>query len=219
MKKIMIVRPKDFVDISLEIPGIVTDVKYYSGENFVGKRIDGYEAPIILLTKKATVALNKVQKQLMKEGYGLKVFDGYRPKQAVDQFIKWGKEKENEKTRKSYYPEYTREEVFKAGFIAMESSHSRGSSVDLTVIELESRKELDMGGSFDFFSECSFSDYDHLSIEQSKNRVQLKYLMRSEGFEPMKQEWWHFTLSNEPYKDTYFDFIVKDEKLRLLDTK
>jgi D-alanyl-D-alanine dipeptidase len=210
MKKIMIVRPDDFIDISAEIPGIITDVKYYTGENFVGERIDGYEAPIILLTEKAAKALGKVQKQLMKEGFGLKVFDGYRPKRAVEHFIRWGNQAENGKTKAAFYPDKTRKEIFEGGFIATESSHTRGSTVDLTVVHLGSGKEVDMGGAFDYFSEISYSDYDHLTIEQSKNRVQLRYLMRSEGFEPMQQEWWHFTLSNEPYPETYFDFSITE---------
>lgn len=210
MKRIMIARPEDFVDISLEIPGIVTDVKYFTGENFVGEKIDGYDAPIILLTKKAAIALGRVQKQLMKKGYGLKVYDGYRPKRGVEHFIRWGNAEEDGKTRDIYYPGLTRLEVFQGGFILAKSSHMRGSTVDLTVLKLETGEEVDMGGIFDFFSEISFSDYDHLNIEQSKNRVQLKYLMRSEGFEPMQQEWWHFTLTDEPYPETYFDFPIRD---------
>ena len=210
MKKNIIVRPNDFMDISLEIPGIMTDVKYYTGENFAGERIDGYEAPIILLTEKATIALARVQKHLSNDGYSLKVFDGYRPKRAVEHFIRWGHQTEDGKTKDRYYPQITRQEVFEGGFIATESSHSRGSAVDLTVINIETGKEIDMGGEFDLFSERSFSDYDHLSLEQSKNRVQLRYLMRSEGFEPMQQEWWHFTLADEPYPDSYFDFVVED---------
>lgn len=210
MKRIMIVRPSDFIDIALEIPGIITDVKYFSGDNFVGERIDGYEAPTILLTKKAAIALARVQKQLMNEGYGLKVFDGYRPKRAVEHFIRWGTQEEDGKTKSLFYPNITRQEVFDRGYIVMESSHTRGSTIDLTVINMKTGKEVDMGGHFDFFSEISFSDYDHLSIEQSKNRVQLRYLMRSEGFEPMQQEWWHFTLADEPYPETYFDFVISD---------
>ncbi|MBC3889884.1 peptidase M15 [Acetobacterium paludosum] len=210
MKRIMIVRPSDFVDISLEIPGIITDVKYFTGENFVGERIDGYESPTILLTEKATIALAGVQNLLIEEGHGLKVFDGYRPKQAVEHFIRWGNQKEDGKTKSIFYPSMTRQEIFKSGYIASESSHTRGSSIDLTVINMETGKEVDMGGHFDFFSEISYSDYDHLSLAQSKNRVQLRYLMRSEGFEPMQQEWWHFTLSDEPYPETYFDFSIRD---------
>jgi len=209
MKRIMIVRPEDFVDISLEIPGIVTDVKYFTGENFVGEKIDGYNAPIILLTKKAAIALDRVQKQLMEKGYGLKIYDGYRPKSAVEHFIRWVNAAENGKANDFYYPGMTRQEVFQAGFIAKTSSHTRGSTVDLTVIKLDTGIEVDMGGHFDFFSEISYSDYDHLSIEQSKNRVQLRYLMRSEGYEPMQQEWWHFTLGDEPYPQTYFDFPIE----------
>lgn len=208
MKRIMIARPEDFVDISQEIPGIITDVKYFTGENFVGEKIDGYDAPIILLTEKAAIALGRVQKQLMKKGYGLKVFDGYRPKSAVEHFIRWGNSEEDGKTKDIFYPHMTRQEVFEGGFIAKESSHTRGSAVDLTVIKLENQEEVDMGGIFDFFSESSYSDFDHLNIEQSKNRVMLKYLMRSEGYEPMQQEWWHFTLADEPYPETYFDFPV-----------
>jgi len=210
MKRIMIVRPNDFVDVSVEIPGIITDVKYFTGDNFVGKQIDGYQAPRILLTEKATIALERVQKQLLSEGFGLKIFDGYRPKRAVDHFVRWGKLEEDGKTKSIYYPEMTRQEVFEGGFIASESSHTRGSTVDLTVVNIETGFEIDMGGIFDFFSKVSYSDYDHLTLEQSKNRVQLRYLMRSEGFEPLQQEWWHFTLSEEPYPETYFDFPIQD---------
>lgn len=206
----MIARPEDFVDITKEIPGILTDVKYFTGENFVGERIDGYDAPIVLLTKKAAIALGRVQKQLMERGYGLKVYDGYRPKSAVEHFIRWGKMEEDEKTRWIYYPGMTRQEVFQRGFIGKISSHTRGSTVDITVIKLETGDEVDMGGFVDLFSKISYSDYDHLNIEQSKNRVLLKYLMRSEGFEPMQQEWWHFTLADEPYPNTYFDFPIRD---------
>lgn len=206
----MIVRPSDFVDISMAIPGIITDVKYFTGENFVGERIDGYEAPIILLTEKAAKALGKVQKILMEDGFGLKVFDGYRPKRAVEHFIRWGKQCEDGKTKSAFYPNLTRQEIFNGGFISPESSHTRGSTVDLTVITMATGKEIDMGGDFDFFSERSYSDYDHLTLEQSKNRVLLRYLMRSEGFEPMQQEWWHFTLSDEPYPETYFDFPIRN---------
>lgn len=210
MKKIMIVRPSDFVDISMEIPGIITDVKYFTGENFVGERIDGYEAPIILLTENAAIALGKVQKILMEDGFGLKVFDGYRPKRAVEHFIRWGKQSEDGKTKSDFYPDMTRQEIFDGGFIAPESSHTRGSTVDLTVINMITGKEIDMGGAFDFFSKSSYSDYDHLTLDQSKNRMLLRYLMRSEGFEPMQQEWWHFTFSEEPYPEIYFDFPIKD---------
>lgn len=206
----MIVRPNDFVDVSVEIPGIITDVKYFTEDNFVGKQIDGYQAPRILLTEKATIALERVQKQLLSEGFGLKIFDGYRPKRAVDHFVRWGKLEEDGKTKSIYYPEMTRQEVFEGGFIASESSHTRGSTVDLTVVNIETGFEIDMGGIFDFFSKVSYSDYDHLTLEQSKNRVQLRYLMRSEGFEPLQQEWWHFTLSEEPYPETYFDFPIQD---------
>ncbi|MGL4607877.1 MAG: M15 family metallopeptidase [Eubacteriaceae bacterium] len=208
MKRIRLDRPKNFINLAEAIPGITVDVRYYTGENFVGERIDGYEAPIILLTEKAGEALEKVEKQLNKMGFGLKVFDGYRPKRAVEHFFRWGEKKEDGKTKEVYYPDLSKKEIFEKGFISLKSSHTRGSTVDLTVIHYESKEALDMGGYFDFFSEISYSDYDHLSIEQIKNRVQLKYLMRSEGFEPLQQEWWHFTLIEEPYPKTYFDFPI-----------
>lgn len=209
MRRIRLDRPGDFVDISKEIPGIKTEVRYFTGDNFVGERIDGYEEELILVTKKTAEALKRVQNQLVESGYGLKIFDGYRPKQAVAHFIRWGQEEEDFKTKEQYYPEITRQEIFEKGFICKKSAHTRGSTVDLTVIDIRTGFELDMGGSFDYFSEVSFSDYDHLNIEQSKNRVQLKYLMRSEGFEPLLEEWWHFTLVEETYPTTYFDFPIR----------
>ncbi len=210
MKKIKLVRPDDMIDVKTKIPDIVIDVKYYTGDNFVGERIDGYESPTVYLTVPAVEALAKVQAQLAAEGYGLKIFDGYRPRRAVKHFIRWSKKEEDSRTKKSYYPTMTRREIIEKGFICVESAHTRGSTVDLTVINIKTGEELDMGGTFDYFSESSFSDYDHLTLEQSKNRMLLRYLMRSEGFEPLQTEWWHFTLINEPYPNACFDFTVID---------
>lgn len=208
MLEIVTTRPKDFVDVAAYIPTIETDVKYYSGDNFVGERIEGYNAPTILLTHATAEALKMAQEKLMSKGYGLRVFDGYRPQRAVEHFRRWRALPETGATKARHYPGYTKEEVFKHGFVSLQSTHTRGSTVDLTVVNIESREALDMGGVFDFFEKSSYSNYPKLSVEQSKNRLLLKYLMLSCGFEPFVQEWWHFTLANEPYPNTYFDFEI-----------
>lgn len=208
MFELVTTRPKDFVDVAEYIPTIETDVKYYSGDNFVGERIEGYNAPTILLTHATAKALKMAQEKLMTRGYGLRIFDGYRPQRAVEHFRRWRSMPETGETKERHYPGYTKEEVFNQGFVSLKSTHTRGSTVDLTVVNIESREELDMGGFFDYFEKSSYSNYTKLSVEQSKNRLLLKYLMLSCGFEPFVQEWWHFTLTNEPYPNTYFDFEI-----------
>ncbi|MEG0379481.1 MAG: M15 family metallopeptidase, partial [Eubacterium sp.] len=177
MEEIMTTRPKGFVDVGEYISTIETDVKYFSGDNFVGERIIGYNAPIILVTQETADALKLAQDKLMQNGYCLRIFDGYRPQKAVEHFIKWKNMPEDGTRKKRHYPRYSKKEVFEKGFIAVRSTHTRGSTVDLTIIDLRTGLELDMGGFFDFFEESSYSNYSDLTLEQSKNRLMLKYLM------------------------------------------
>jgi len=199
---------KDFLELKKEIPSIVLDIKYYGSDNFIGEPINGYLAPKAILTKEATLALKKVQKKLKTFSLGLKIFDAYRPQKAVDHFVRWGKDLSDIKMKEAFYPNVEKKNLFKEGYIAKHSGHSRGSTVDLTIIDAESKIELDMGSSFDFFGTNSWVHYRNITAEQRANRMLLHMIMLKYGFKSYAQEWWHFTLKNEPYTK-YFDFNVE----------
>jgi D-alanyl-D-alanine dipeptidase len=201
--------PKTFSYIDEKIPTIELDIRYYSENNFIGTVIDGYLAPKAILTKKATLALTKVQKELNSFGLGLKVFDAYRPQKAVDHFVRWGRDLDDTKMKSIYYPTVEKKNLFKEGYIAKKSGHSRGSTVDLTIIDLPTKVELDMGSSFDYFGELSWVKSKNITYEQRANRMLLNTIMLKHGFKAYAVEWWHFTLKNEPYKKTYFNFDVQ----------
>ncbi len=184
-------------------------MRYYGSDNFIGKRIDGYHNPKSFHTKEAAYALNKVQLELNKKGLSLKIFDSYRPQRAVNHFIRWAKVLEDTIMKRQYYPNVKKKDLFDLGYIAERSGHSRGSTVDLTIIELINGAELDMGSSFDFFGRKSHHSYKDITDKQKENRVLLKSIMEKYGFKPYSEEWWHYTLANEPFPDTYFDFPVK----------
>lgn len=206
--------PSDFVVLSDFIPNILLDIRYYSTYNFIGDRIDGYEEPCALLTKEAARALKAVDKEMIIRGHRLKIFDAYRPVSAVKHFILWGIEDQDLRMKPYFYPKLQKYELFEQGYIAKQSSHSRGSTVDLTLFDMVSGKDLDMGGPFDLFSEVSHPDYKGITNEQYQNRMTLRQAMIKYGFKPIDCEWWHFTLENEPYPDTYFDFPVSSLYLR-----
>jgi len=198
-----------FVDVKEFIPSVQLDIRYYTADNFVGLRIDGYDAPKCLLTREAAIALKNVQAELARNGQSLKIFDCYRPKQAVDHFMRWAKDLSDQKMKSKYYPSIDKENLFKNGYIAAKSGHSRGSTLDLTIIDLESNQELDMGTGFDFFDTLSHTVNSRIRKSQQDNRIALKSVMERNGFKNLEEEWWHFTLQNEPYPDKYFDFKVK----------
>ena len=200
--------PKGFVHIETKIPTIELEIRYCSSDNFIGEIIDGYLAPRAILSVEAVRALTKVQKELSYFGLGLKVFDAYRPQKAVDHFVRWGKDLADIKMKNEYYPSVEKKNLFKEGYIAKHSGHSRGSTVDLTLIDLESRVELDMGSAFDFFGKRSWLKYANISPSQRANRMLLHNMMLKHTFKSYPQEWWHFTLQNEPYQK-YFDFNIK----------
>ena len=200
--------PKGFVNVKDMIPSIELDIKYNGSDNFIGEPIDGYLAPKAILTIKATKALKKVQKELKLFGLGLKIFDAYRPQKAVDHFVRWGRELTDVKMKEFYYPLVEKKNLFKEGYIAKHSGHSRGSTVDLTIIDLESKIELDMGSNFDLFGKLSWVKYKNITLTERANRMLLHTIMLKHNFKSYPQEWWHFTLRNEPYKN-YFDFDVK----------
>lgn len=206
--------PSGFVVLADHVPHIVQEIRYYSTYNFIGERIDGYEEPCALLTKEAARALKSVSNEMIVQGYRLKVFDAYRPACAVKRFVLWGIEDQDIRMKPYFYPELQKHELFEKGYIAKKSSHSRGSTVDLTLLDMSTGKELDMGSPFDLFSVASHPDYRGVTERQYANRMILQRVMVRNGFQPIDCEWWHFTLKDEPYPDTYFDFPVSAEYLR-----
>lgn len=197
-----------FVLLADFVPQIVQEIRYYSTYNFIGDRIDGYEEPCALLTKEAARALKSVAAEVLVQGYRLKVFDAYRPACAVKHFMLWGIEDQDVRMKPYFYPDLEKQELFIKGYIAKQSSHSRGSTVDLTLLDMKSGKELDMGSPFDFFGPVSHPDYKGITDEQYENRMILQNVMTRNGFKTIDCEWWHFTLEAEPYPDTYFEFPV-----------
>ena len=206
--------PSGFVVLTDYVPSIIQEIRYHSSYNFIGERIDGYEEPCALLTIEAARALKSVSSEVLVQGYRLKVYDAYRPACAVKQFVLWGLEDQDVRMKPYFYPELEKQELFVKGYIAKQSSHSRGSTVDLTLLDMKTGKELDMGGPFDLFSEVSHPDYRGITDDQYENRMILQRAMIRGGFQPIDCEWWHFTLKNEPYPDTYFEFPVSSEYLK-----
>ena len=201
--------PSGFVDLKKTVPSVVVELRYYGENNFIGQRIDGYEAPICYVSISAAQALKEVQEELSSFGLGLKVFDGYRPQRAVNHFVRWARDLNDTTMKGSYYPNVQKSELFEKGYIAARSGHSRGSTVDLTLIDLATKKELDMGTDFDFFSPISWPTSIVPTAQQHANRLLLRSMMLRHGFRPLQEEWWHFTLENEPYPTTYFDFPIR----------
>ena len=195
-----------FVLLSDYIPGIIQEIRYFSTYNFIGDKIDGYESPCALITKDAARALKTVANEMNVKGYRLKIFDAYRPATAVKHFVMWGIEDLDQRMKPFFYPDLEKQALFEQGYIASKSSHSRGSTVDLTLLDMATGKEIDMGSPFDFFSDISHPDYMGVTDEQYENRMFLQSVMVRNGFAPIDCEWWHFTLCNEPYPDTYFEF-------------
>ena len=206
--------PSHFVVLADFVPGIIQEIRYHSTYNFIGDRIDGYEEPCALCTIEAARALKAVSNEVNVQGYRLKVFDAYRPATAVKHFVMWGIEDTDIRMKPYFYPNLEKQELFSRGYIASKSSHSRGSAVDLTLLEMETGKEVDMGGPFDFFGELSHPDYRDITEEQFNNRMVLQDAMVRNGFKPLSCEWWHFSLEDEPFPDTYFEFPVSTEYLK-----
>jgi len=204
----------EFVLLSDVIPDILLDIRYYSSFNFVGERIDGYELPLAFITKKTAIALKNVSEQIRKQGLRFKIYDAYRPQKAVDHFVRWASDINDIRMKESFYPEVDKKDLFEAGYIAARSAHSRGSTVDLTLFS-DQGYDLDMGSAFDYFGEISHPDYQDISEKQHENRMLLRDLMVKNGFIPYEKEWWHFTLADEPFPDTYFDFSISEDLLKI----
>ena len=212
-----------FVNITDVVPDAILEIRYHSTYNFVGARIDGYEEPTALLTRQAADSLRAVSLDLKRHGYVLKIYDAYRPQRAVDHFMRWSQDLTDTLTKAYFYPYLTKKEVFDGEYVATKSGHSRGSTVDLTIVDMKTGKEVDMGGTFDWFGIESHPDYgggnpETLDFQQTDpnftsvqfyNRMVLRTAMLRHGFKPLDNEWWHFTLKDEPFPDTYFNFPVK----------
>ena len=188
---------------------IQSELRYLSNDNFIGKPIDGYKNNCIIVTKETANQLKKIQKKLLKEGLSLKIFDAYRPQQAVNHFVRWAKVLNDTLMKQEYYPDVQKSELFQLGYIASKSGHTRGSTVDLTIVNLKTKKELDMGSPYDFFGIQSHPFYKNITAKQKQNRLFLRKIMLENGFKPYDNEWWHFTLKKEPFPKTYFNFPVE----------
>lgn len=201
--------PEGFVYLDEAIPDIVYEIRYAGEHNFVGKPITGYNTDQAILSKPAAIALAKVQKELIIKDFMLKIFDAYRPQRAVNHFMDWARRKEDTLMKSEFYPEVKKQNLFELGYIATRSGHSRGSTVDLTMIKVEGCENVDMGGPYDFFGEISHHNTRQITAEQKQNREILRLVMRKYGFRSYSEEWWHYTYDAEPYPDTYFDFPVE----------
>ncbi|MFF7358272.1 M15 family metallopeptidase [Streptomyces filipinensis] len=229
--------PKDFVALSTVDPTILQEMRYFTPHNFVGERIDGYERPICILTRPAADALHRAQLKLLRKGYTLKVYDCYRPQRAVDHFVRWAKDLDDQAMKGEFYPNVDKTRLFEDGYIAEKSGHSRGSTMDLTIVRLPARptrpyhpgeplvpcfapknerfpdNSVDMGTGFDCFDPLAHTMDPRIQGEQRTNRLLLKNTLESLGFVNLAEEWWHFTYQPEPYPDTYFDFPVSWKSL------
>lgn len=212
-----------FVTLTDVVPDAILEIRYFSTYNFVGSRIDGYQEPVALLTRQAADSLRAVSDDLKRHGYRLKIYDAYRPQCGVDHFVRWSKEIGDTLMKRYFYPTFDKRDLF-PDYIAYRSGHTRGSTVDLTLFDMRTEKEVDMGGTFDWFGVESHPGYGgdadkkiykgnaSITAEQFRNRMILRQAMMRHGFKPLAEEWWHFTLKNEPYPNTYFTFPVKQIK-------
>lgn len=212
----------DFVLVTEAVPDVILEIRYHSTYNFIGDRIPGYDEPVALLTRQAADSLKVVSDELLRQGYRLKVFDAYRPQCAVDYFMKWAKDTEDVRMKEYFYPELDKSVLIPQDYIAEKSGHTRGSTIDLTLFDMAAEREVDMGCTFDYFGVASHPDvlpgqeigaYKPITEEQYRNRMILRDAMLRHGFKPYDCEWWHFTLENEPYPDTYFTFPISTKSV------
>lgn len=201
--------PEGFVYVDEVVEGVVLDIRYHGEHNFVGAPIDGYEAPLAILSEEAAAALQDAARQLAGQGYVLKIFDAYRPVQAVEHFQRWSEDAGDQKMKAEFYPDLEKDQLFPLGYLAGLSGHSRGSTVDLTLVEAATGREVDMGTPFDYFGPESGFNTDRITEQQAANRQILEEAMRENGFISFSGEWWHYLLAEEPFPDTYFDFPVR----------
>ncbi len=202
--------PDGFVYLDEYIPDALFEIRYASDYNFVGAVVDGYKAPVAIATEEAAQALLGANEELKQSGYALLIYDAYRPTKAVAHFIRWAADVEDTAMKDVFYPDVDKSQVFKLGYVASKSGHSRGSTIDLTVADADTGVPLDMGGPYDFFGDISSHGTKKISAEQTANRELLKNAMVRHGFKLYNKEWWHYTtLKDEPYPKKYFDFDVE----------
>ncbi len=220
-----------FVTLTDAVPDAILEIRYYGTYNFVGSRIDGYMEPTALLTRQAADSLRAVSDDVMAQGYRLKIYDAYRPQCGVDHFMRWAADISDVKMKPYFYPDLDKSVLFDQEYIMAKSGHTRGSTIDMTLFDMNTEKELDMGGTFDWFGPESHPDFcgnpetgeytgdnsksptgRSITPQQFENRMILRRAMLKHGFKPLNTEWWHFTLKNEPFPDTYFNFPVKQLK-------
>lgn len=201
--------PGGFVYLDEVIPSAQVEIRYFSANNFTGTRVDGYKAPLAIFSRTAADALKKVSNDLERKGYILRIYDAYRPQQAVDHFVRWSQDAGDLKMKAQYYPKLDKRNLFKLGFIAKKSGHSRGSTIDLTLAYKNTGELVDMGSPYDFFGEISYYNTNLINSTQHANRKLLKDAMVKQGFKPYAKEWWHFTLIKEPFPKQYFNFMVE----------
>lgn len=201
--------PEGFVYVKNSVPTIKTELRYCGNNNFVGTTVDGYNNNIAILTAAAAKALKKVQAQLAKQNLSIKIYDAYRPQRAVNHFVRWAKIENDTLMKSVFYPKVDKKNLFKLGYIASKSRHSSGSTLDVTLVNLKTGIALDMGSPYDFFGSESWVANTSLSKKQLQNRTLLQKVMLNNGFRNYAKEWWHFTLSGEPFRNQYFDFLVE----------
>ncbi|WP_443071111.1 M15 family metallopeptidase [Streptomyces sp. NBC_01476] len=224
--------PADFVALASVDPSVIQEIRYATPHNFVGTPVDGYVQPVCILTRPAALALHRVQQKLLRTGYSLKVYDCYRPQRAVDNFVRWAQDLDDQRMKGEFYPDEDKTDLFTDGYIAAQSGHSRGSTMDLTVVRLPAvgtrpyvpgeplvpcyadraarfpDNSIDMGTGFDCFDTLANTLDPRITGAPLANRLRLKKAMEAAGFTNLPVEWWHYTLDNEPYPSTYFDFPV-----------
>ena len=200
--------PDGMVHVSEVAPEVLQDIRYYGVDNFMGARADGYEAPAAILSREAAEALKRASDAAKARGYFLKIFDAYRPRRAERHFVRWAMDPDDVANRELFYPDLEKSDLL-GPYIAVRSGHSRGSTVDLTLVDRRTGGDVDMGSPFDFFGVISHHDTPLITPEQAANRETLMVIMRAAGFRPYSGEWWHYTLINEPFPDTHFDFVVR----------
>jgi len=201
--------PEGFAALSEAAPRVLQDIRYATCYNFLGRPADGYEAPVAYLSQKAAKALNAASEEALAHGWLLKVFDAYRPQRAVDHFNRWVLDDGDTAMKRWFYPDVEKAELYALDFLGRRSSHSKGSAVDLTLFDPLEGRDADMGGPFDFFGPRSHYDWAGLTPGQAENRRLLRELMQKNGFAPLESEWWHFQLVDEPFPETWFDFVIR----------
>lgn len=203
-------RPSDFVRLADVVPDIIQEIRYYSTYNFVGRRIPGYEAPVAWMTRRAADSLLAVSNELIPLGYRLKVFDAYRPQRAVNSFVQWSHAASDTLMKAYFYPNVPKSQLFEQGYISSRSAHARGSTIDLTLFDMHTEREVDMGGTYDLLDPRSHPAYrEGLTGDQIAHRQLLRRVMMRHGYKPITTEWWHFHLADEPYPNTSFDFVIR----------